>query len=88
MQIDELSGPLRSDHRSAGFEYFVQPFSLPARVVPQTTRVRVEPEYVFLVGGDEAQMRARFKFMIRGANCARWRSTCPAGKSTPSNRRT
>ena len=67
VQIDELSGPLRSDHRSAGFEYFVQPFSLPARVVPQTTRMRVEPEYVFLVGGDEAQMRARFKFMIRGA---------------------
>ena len=67
VQIDELAGEVRRDSRSSAFEYFVQPFSLPARLVPQTTRVRVEPEYVLLVGSEEAQLRAKLKYTIRGA---------------------
>lgn len=67
VQVDELGGSLPRDSRTAAFEYFVQPYSLPARVMPQKTRVRVEPEYVLLVGGEEAQLRARLKYTIRGA---------------------
>ncbi len=67
VQIDELAGQVRRDSRSSAFEYFVQPFSLPARLVPQTTRIRVEPQYVVLVGSDEAQLQARLKYTIRGA---------------------
>ncbi len=66
-RVDELSGPLRPDDRTAAFEYFVQPYSLTARVVPQKTRIRVEPEYVLLIGSGECQLRARLKYTIRGA---------------------
>ncbi len=66
-QVDELSGRLRPDDRTAAFEYFVQPYSLTARIVPQKTRVRVEPEYVLLVGSHEAQLRAKLKYTVRGA---------------------
>src|SRR5262249_41917992 len=44
-QVEELAGPLRRDDWNAAFEYFAQPYSLPARVLPQKTRVRVQPEY-------------------------------------------
>jgi hypothetical protein len=53
--------------RGARFEYFDQPYSLPARVEAQETRIRVEPEYVLLVGGNEARLQARLKYTIRGA---------------------
>ncbi len=65
-KVDELRGQVRRDDLAAGFEY-VQPYSLTARVVPQKTRVRVEPEYVLLVGSDEARLRAKLKYTIRGA---------------------
>ena len=66
-QVDEFAGPLPRDEIMAGFEYFVQPYSLTARVVPQKTRVRAEGEYVLLVGSDQAQLRGKLKYTIRGA---------------------
>jgi hypothetical protein len=65
--VDDVGGPARRDDLIASFEYFVQPYSLAARVVPQKTRVRVEPEYVLLVGSEETQLHARLKYTIRGA---------------------
>ena len=67
LQIDELAGQVRRDSRSSAFDYFVQPYSLPARLVPQTTRIRVEPQYIVEVGSDEALLHARLKYTIRGA---------------------
>jgi hypothetical protein len=66
-QVDELPEILRRDDLTAGFEYFVQPCSLTARVVPQKTRVSVDPEYVLLVGAQRAQLRAKLKYKVRGA---------------------
>jgi hypothetical protein len=66
-QIDELAGFLGGENLTAEFEYSVQPYSLTARVRPQETRVRVEGDYVVLVGGDEAQLKAKLKYTIRGA---------------------
>jgi len=66
-QVDEFTGPLPRDEIMAGFEYFVQPYSLTARVVPQRTRVRAEGEYVLLVGSDQAELRGKVKYTIRGA---------------------
>jgi len=65
-QIAEPAGP-RRENLSAAFEYVAQPFSLMARVIPQKTRIRVEPEYVLLIGSEEVQLRARLKYTIRGA---------------------
>ena len=65
--VDEFAGPLPRDEVRAGFEYFVQPYSLTARVVPQKTRVRAEGEYLLLVGSDQAQLRGKLKYTIRGA---------------------
>ena len=64
---DEFGSPLRRDGLSAGFEYFAQPYSLTARFVPQKPRCGVEPEYALLVGGDEARLRGKLKYTIRGA---------------------
>lgn len=66
-QIDDLPEGLRRDDLAAGFEYSVQPCSLTARVVPQKTRISVDPEYVLLVGAQRVQLRAKLKYKVRGA---------------------
>ncbi len=66
-QVEDLAEVPRRDDLTAGFEYFAQPYSLVARVVPQRTRVRVQGEYVLQVGSEEVQLGAKFKYTIRGA---------------------
>jgi hypothetical protein len=66
-QVDELSGLLGRENVIAEFEYSLQPYSLTARIRPQETRVRVEADYVVLVGSGEAHLRAKLKYTIRGA---------------------
>jgi hypothetical protein len=65
--VDDVGGAAPRDDLVAGFEYFVQPYSLAARVVSQQSRVRVEPEYVLQVGSEETQLQATLKYVIRGA---------------------
>jgi len=64
--VDDVAAE-RGDEVAAGFEYFVQPYSLAARVIPQRTRIRVEPQYTLLVGSDDVRLEARLKYTIRGA---------------------
>ena len=66
-QVDELPEGLRRDDLTAGFEYYVQPFSLTARVVPQKTRTNVESEFVALVGAHQVQLQGKCKYTVRGA---------------------
>ncbi len=66
-QVEDLPESLRRADLVAGFEYFSQPCSLPARVTPRTTRVRVEPEFLLFVGARQAELEARLKYSIRGA---------------------
>ncbi|HEX3725374.1 MAG TPA: hypothetical protein VHV08_03995, partial [Pirellulales bacterium] len=64
---DEAAGPAGHDDLAATFEYSAQPYSLAARIMPQKAHVRVESEYVLLVGSDEVQLRGQLKYKIRGA---------------------
>lgn len=66
-QVDELPEPLQSEDMVAGFEYFSQPCSLTARVVPIRTRISVEPEYVLLVDADQVRLEAKLKYTVRGS---------------------
>lgn len=74
-QIDELppafrpAEPPRADEPSliAAFEYAGQPASLAARVVPRSTRITVDPEYVFRVESNRVTLNARLKCNIRSA---------------------
>jgi hypothetical protein len=66
-QVEDLPESLRGNEVVAGFEYFSQPCSLPARVIPRTTRVRVEPEFLLLVGARQASLEARLRYSVRGA---------------------
>ncbi len=66
-QTDELAGLLGHDDPTAEFEYSVQPYALPARIMPQETRVRVAADYQLSVGGSEARLRGKLKYNIRGA---------------------
>ncbi len=66
-RIDQLPEPLRRDEVVAGFEYSMQPALLQARLVPKTTRLSVDPEYVVLAGPERVDLRARLRYSIRGA---------------------
>jgi hypothetical protein len=66
-QVDEAPEELRRENLAATFDYFVQPYSLSARIVPQRTRLTVDPEYVVLVGPNRAQLQAKLRYMVRGA---------------------
>ena len=66
-QTEELAGLMGRDESTHAFEYSVQPFSLTARIRPQERRIRAEGDYVVEIGRDEARLRARLKYTIRGA---------------------
>jgi hypothetical protein len=66
-QIAELPEALQRKGLVAGFEYFGQPASLTARVIPRRTRSSVEPEYVYYVEPRQLRLEARLKYTIRGA---------------------
>jgi hypothetical protein len=66
-QVDQLPDALKQEDVVAGFEYFSQPCSLSARVVPRQTRIMVEPLYLLLVEPDLVRLEARLKYTVRGA---------------------
>ena len=65
-QVEQLPESLRGEDLVAGFEYFVQPCSLKARVTPRTTRVSVEPEYLLLVDAAQVQLEGTLRYTVRG----------------------
>ena len=48
------------------FEYSSQPYSLTARVMPASTRIRVDPEYLLMVWKDRVQLKANLKYTVWG----------------------
>lgn len=66
-QIDQLPEALRRKDVVAGFDYFVQPYSLTVRLVPRKTRINVEPEYLVLVESDQIRLDAKLRYTVRGA---------------------
>ncbi|HKD36634.1 MAG TPA: hypothetical protein VKB78_07530, partial [Pirellulales bacterium] len=71
-QTDELPEGLRRKEVVAGFEYFGQPNSLQARVVPRKTRLSVEPQYIYRIGAERTDLEAHLKYSIRGARLFRF----------------
>jgi hypothetical protein len=69
-QVAELPAALQRPGIVAGFEYFGQPASLTARIVPRQTRISVEPQYVYFVAARQVQLEARLKYNIRGAKAS------------------
>ncbi|MCX7426120.1 MAG: hypothetical protein NTW96_10945, partial [Planctomycetia bacterium] len=65
-QVEQMPESLRGQDLVAGFEYFVQPCSLKARVTPRTTRVSVEPEYLLLVDAAQVQLEGTLRYTVRG----------------------
>jgi len=66
-QVASLPAPLEVDSLAGAFEYLNQPCSLLARVVPRTSRVAVDPQYVFFVDPDEVRLQATLRYTVRGA---------------------
>jgi hypothetical protein len=66
-RVDQLPEPLRREDLVAGFEYAMQPALLQARLVPKTTRLSVDPEYLVFAGAERTELRARLRYSIRGA---------------------
>ncbi|MCA9247796.1 MAG: hypothetical protein KDA42_11790, partial [Planctomycetales bacterium] len=76
-RVEELPATLQRDDSDDAFEYFSQPFSLPARVIPKTTRVRVRPEYVVSVSSQQARLQGTLNYSIRGAKLYEFRIRIP-----------
>ncbi|MBX3415096.1 MAG: hypothetical protein KF708_20600 [Pirellulales bacterium] len=66
-QVATLPAPLEVESLAGAFEYLNQPCSLLARVVPRTSRVAVDPQFVFFVDRDEIRMQATLRYTVRGA---------------------
>jgi len=65
-RVDQLPAPLQREDVFACFEYFAQPYSLTARLVPKKTRVSVEPYYLLLVDSNQVRLEATLKYTVRG----------------------
>ena len=76
-QIDPLPEPLRRKDVAAGFDYFVQPYSLMTRLVQKKTRINVEPEYLLLVDSDQVRLDAKLRYTVRGAKVYALELTMP-----------
>lgn len=66
-QVATLPAPLEVESLAGAFEYLNQPCSLLARVVPRTSRVAVDPQFVFFIEPDEIRMQATLRYTVRGA---------------------
>ncbi|MEX2120389.1 MAG: hypothetical protein WD847_12405 [Pirellulales bacterium] len=66
IEVDELPLELRRGNLAAAFEFFGQPHSLPARVVPRKTTVSVEQRYLVRVEADRLLLQATLKYRVGG----------------------
>ncbi|MGA2067221.1 MAG: hypothetical protein ABSG86_19775 [Thermoguttaceae bacterium] len=65
-QTDQVPEAVRRRDVVAAFDYFTQPCSLLARLVPRKTRIGVEPEYVLSVDGEAVRLDAKLRYTVRG----------------------
>lgn len=66
-RVETWPGSLPSMDVLAGFEYYGQPFSLPAKVISPPTRIAVEPEYAVYVSAEELRLDSRIQYRVSGA---------------------
>lgn len=66
-RVDILPESLQQSNVVAGFEYFRQPFSLPLRIFPKQSRIRVSPTYTFHIEGGDILLTAHLPYEVRGA---------------------
>jgi len=76
-QIDPLPEALRRKDVAAGFDYFVQPYLLTARLVQKKTRINVEPEYRVFVDSDQIRLEGTLRYTVRGAKVYAMELTMP-----------
>lgn len=66
-QSEDLPAEMPRDDVVAGFVYYGQPYSLPARVVPLPTRTSVAPSFRVRVEPRQLLLDATFKYHVAGA---------------------
>ncbi|HWB00510.1 MAG TPA: hypothetical protein VG713_18585, partial [Pirellulales bacterium] len=75
-QVEDVPAELWRDDMLAAFEYFAQPFSLEARVLPRETRIALDAQYVAAVGDRDVALDARLKYRISGAKAFELKIAC------------
>jgi hypothetical protein len=66
-QVEELPVEMRRGDIDAAFAYFGQPYSLPARIMPRSTVLFVEPSYTAQIHADRVELTSTFKYQVGGA---------------------
>lgn len=66
-QSDDLPPEMPRDNVIAGFVYYGQPYSLPARIAPRQTRTSVDAHYVVAVAPRQLRLDATLKYHVAGA---------------------
>lgn len=69
-RLSAPADPPRQGKLVAAFEYLSQPASLEVRILPKTTRVRLEPLYVLRLEKDQVLLEADLRYKVRGARAS------------------
>lgn len=78
-QVAELPPALQIEGLASGFEYLTQPCSLLAKVMPRTSRIAVEPDYLLFVEDEQLRLQATFHYTVRGAKVFAFDIEVPEG---------
>ena len=65
-RVDDRSDRVGPQQAEARFEFFSSQYSIIATVLPEKTRLRIEPRYVVAVSSDELQLNAVLTGQLRG----------------------
>ncbi|MBN1853384.1 MAG: hypothetical protein JW829_11695 [Pirellulales bacterium] len=66
-QTTSLPKQLQRDDLVAAFEYFRQPWSLPVRILPRPSRVRIHANHLLVVGRNDLLWQGKFKLNVQNA---------------------
>jgi len=65
-RLEQLPAALQAEDVVAGFEYFVERYSLKIQLVRRKTRVSVEPSYKVAVEPDGVRLDGKLRYTVRG----------------------
>lgn len=67
IEVSDLPESLRGESPQFAFQYFRQPFSLPAEVIAHRPHRRIDSEYLVRIGADRSDLQGDLRFQVTGS---------------------